>query len=352
MSVSSASRSGVGGCGGWRRTSGFRRRSCGGGSSTTGRSTSSTSRRSTGCCGPMLLILGLVLVYGVMIIYSRRSPHTIYRPEQIDVRLSDVVGIDAGQGRGHPLDQPLPRAQDLRDGDGRHASRACCSKACPAPARRIPAKAMAAEAGVPFLFVSATSFQSMFYGATAGKIRSYFKALRKTALGRGRRDRLHRGDRRDRRHPQRHEHDLARPDLLVGAVLRVAGEPAVELPGRRPEWHPVVSTTRSPRASAASSTNCSCRCSPSTSRWACRSSGERVGKPQLAAAGAPPAAATQAASRQHPADRGDQPGRLARPGVAAARPVRPVTDLHRAGPAGSTRAGRPLPGQAVAPCRA
>jgi ATP-dependent Zn protease len=34
---------------------------------------------------------------------------------------------------------------------------------------------------VPFLFVSATAFQSMFYGATARKIRSYFKVLRKTA---------------------------------------------------------------------------------------------------------------------------------------------------------------------------
>ncbi len=47
------------------------------------------------------------------------------------------------------------------------------------------AKAMAAEAGVPFLFVSATSFQSMYYGATARKIRSYFKALRKAARQEG-----------------------------------------------------------------------------------------------------------------------------------------------------------------------
>ena len=47
------------------------------------------------------------------------------------------------------------------------------------------AKAMAREAGVPFLFVSATSFQSMYYGATARKIRSYFKALRKAARKEG-----------------------------------------------------------------------------------------------------------------------------------------------------------------------
>ena len=38
---------------------------------------------------------------------------------------------------------------------------------------------------MPFLFVSATSFQSMFYGATAKKIRSYFKALRKAARQEG-----------------------------------------------------------------------------------------------------------------------------------------------------------------------
>ena len=38
---------------------------------------------------------------------------------------------------------------------------------------------------MPFLFVSATSFQSMYYGATARKIRSYFKALRKTARREG-----------------------------------------------------------------------------------------------------------------------------------------------------------------------
>jgi cell division protease FtsH len=55
----------------------------------------------------------------------------------------------------------------------------------PGTGKTHTAKAMAAEAGVPFLFVSGTSFQSMFYGATAGKIRSYFKVLRKTALAEG-----------------------------------------------------------------------------------------------------------------------------------------------------------------------
>src|SRR5438067_5877669 len=47
------------------------------------------------------------------------------------------------------------------------------------------AKAMAKEAGVPFLFVSSSAFQSMFYGQTNRKIRAYFRALRKAARREG-----------------------------------------------------------------------------------------------------------------------------------------------------------------------
>ncbi len=43
----------------------------------------------------------------------------------------------------------------------------------------------------------------MYYGQTGRKIRNFFKELRKAARRRWR-DRLHRGDRRDRRRPQRH----------------------------------------------------------------------------------------------------------------------------------------------------
>ena len=44
---------------------------------------------------------------------------------------------------------------------------------------------MAKEANVPFLFVSASAFQSMYYGQTNRKIRSFFKALRKYAQREG-----------------------------------------------------------------------------------------------------------------------------------------------------------------------
>ncbi len=44
---------------------------------------------------------------------------------------------------------------------------------------------MAREAGVPFFFVSSSAFQSMFYGQTNRKIRSFFTELRKAARREG-----------------------------------------------------------------------------------------------------------------------------------------------------------------------
>ncbi len=55
----------------------------------------------------------------------------------------------------------------------------------PGTGKTYLAKAMAAEAGVPFLFVSASEFQSMYYGQTNKKIRTFFRQLRKAAREEG-----------------------------------------------------------------------------------------------------------------------------------------------------------------------
>ena len=55
----------------------------------------------------------------------------------------------------------------------------------PGTGKTYMAKAMAREAGVPFLFVSSTAFQSQYYGATGRKIRNFFKELRKAAREEG-----------------------------------------------------------------------------------------------------------------------------------------------------------------------
>ncbi len=139
---------------------------------------------------PMILVAVLFFVALLALLVGTqlgagRSPHVTFRPEQVDVTLSDVVGID-------PIVDDVRRSIDLFQTHRRFADqmggtprRGILFEGPPGTGKTLTAKAMAAEAGVPFLFVSATSFQSMYYGATARKIRSYFRALRAAARAEG-----------------------------------------------------------------------------------------------------------------------------------------------------------------------
>jgi cell division protease FtsH len=134
---------------------------------------------------PMMFFVILIVGVVGMQLWARRSPHIVYRPDQIDVRLSDVVGIE-------PVKEEVVRSINLflahktfAGEMGGTPRRGLLFEGAPGTGKTYTAKAMSAEAGVPFLYVSGTSFQSMFYGATAGKIRSYFKALRKIARAEG-----------------------------------------------------------------------------------------------------------------------------------------------------------------------
>jgi cell division protease FtsH len=134
---------------------------------------------------PMMFFVILIVGVVGMQLWARRSPHIVYRPDQIDVRLSDVVGIE-------PVKEEVVRSINLFlahktfSGEmGGTPRRGLLFEGAPGTGKTHTAKAMSAEAGVPFLYVSGTSFQSMFYGATAGKIRSYFKELRKIARAEG-----------------------------------------------------------------------------------------------------------------------------------------------------------------------
>jgi cell division protease FtsH len=139
---------------------------------------------------PILYLVPLVLVLAIgsmaaIPFVAGRSPHLMYRPEQIDVRLSDVKGIE-------PIVEEVVRTLNtflgyakFRDQLGGTPRRGLLFEGPPGTGKTYLAKALAHDAGVPFLFVSATSFQSMWYGATARKIRAYFKALRKVARKEG-----------------------------------------------------------------------------------------------------------------------------------------------------------------------
>ncbi|CAN5577948.1 AAA family ATPase [soil metagenome] len=134
---------------------------------------------------PLLFFVLLILLLLGTQMGAGRSPHVLYRPGQIDVRLDDVVGID-------PVRDEVVRSIDLflahttfADQMGGTPRRGLLFEGPPGTGKTHLAKAMAAETGVPFLYVSATAFQSMYYGATARKIRSYFRVLRRVARREG-----------------------------------------------------------------------------------------------------------------------------------------------------------------------
>jgi ATP-dependent Zn protease len=139
---------------------------------------------------PILWVLPVVLILAIgamlaMPLMSGRSPHVVFQPEQLEVGLSDVKGIDPIVDEvTKTLNTFLAHAM-FRDRLGGRPRRGLLFEGPPGTGKTHLAKALAHDAGVPFLFVSGTSFQSMWYGASARKIRSFFKKLRETARKEG-----------------------------------------------------------------------------------------------------------------------------------------------------------------------
>ena len=134
--------------------------------------------------GFLLLILLSAVMAGPLLM-AGRSPHVLYRPEEIGITLADVVGAE-------PVVEEVVKTLNLflghrtfEEGMGGTPRRAVLFEGPPGTGKTYIAKAMAAEAGVPFLFVSSSAFQSMYYGQTNRKIRSYFRALRNYARREG-----------------------------------------------------------------------------------------------------------------------------------------------------------------------
>jgi len=134
---------------------------------------------------PMVLIVVLVLVMVVPMLAAGRSPHILYRPDQLTMTFADVRG---SAGLVEEVQKTLNlflAHRTFAERMGGSPRKAILFEGPPGTGKTYMAKAMASEAGVPFLFVSSSAFQSMFYGQTNRKIRAYFKELRKHARREG-----------------------------------------------------------------------------------------------------------------------------------------------------------------------
>ena len=132
--------------------------------------------------GMMLLLACLILV---PLLGAGRSPHVTLRPSDSGVRLDDVVGAEATRREAIDTLNLFLAHHTFATEMGGAARRGVLFEGPPGTGKTYLAKALAAEAGVPFLFVSASAFQSMYFGQTNRKIRTFFKALRKAARAEG-----------------------------------------------------------------------------------------------------------------------------------------------------------------------
>ena len=133
---------------------------------------------------PVMLIAAVGLMVAIPLM-NGRSPHITVHPEQVEVGLTEIRGLDGQVDEvRRTLDVFLGYAT-FREELGGTPRRGILFEGPPGTGKTYLAKAMAKQAGVPFLFISAPAFQSMWQGMTAYRIRSFFKALRKAARKEG-----------------------------------------------------------------------------------------------------------------------------------------------------------------------
>ena len=131
----------------------------------------------------LIVMLGVALM--LPLVAAGRSPHVLFRPSDIDVSLDDVKGLPIVVDEVVKTLNLFLGHKTFKELMGGTPRRAILFEGPPGTGKTYLAKAMAREAGVPFLFVSSSAFQSMYYGQTNRKIRSYFKALRSAARREG-----------------------------------------------------------------------------------------------------------------------------------------------------------------------
>jgi len=131
----------------------------------------------------LVIILGAALF--VPLLAAGRSPHVLFRSSEIDTSLDDVKGAPVLREEVEKTLNLFLGHKTFHDQMGGNPRRAILFEGPPGTGKTYMAKAMAREAEVPFLFVSSSAFQSMYYGQTNRKIRSYFGALRSAARREG-----------------------------------------------------------------------------------------------------------------------------------------------------------------------
>jgi len=135
----------------------------------------------------LVIVLAQVALASAMILpmMSGKPPARLVRPEEIEIGLDQVVGLDSQVDEIHRTLDVFLAYKTFREKLGGNPRRGVLFEGPPGTGKTYLAKAMAKQAGVPFLFASASQFQNVYFGMTQVRIRRFFKKLRKAAMKEG-----------------------------------------------------------------------------------------------------------------------------------------------------------------------
>jgi cell division protease FtsH len=141
-----------------------------------------TSERAIGAVLPLFVLLSFMT--GAAIVYRRRRLSHVRHVQQVDpstaVSFADVAGVDEAK---QSLEETIEFLRDpVKFGRlGGRAPRGILLSGPPGTGKTLLARAAANEARVPFLSAGGSSFQEMFAGVGAARVRTLFAEARKLA---------------------------------------------------------------------------------------------------------------------------------------------------------------------------
>lgn len=135
----------------------------------------------------MVAVNAVIFVYLYMIVlrggFAKIDQKTI-KGSDVNIRFSDVVGIDEAKEEAWEVVQLIKDHSRIKRIGGR-ILRGILMIGPPGCGKTYLAKAIATEAGLPFLSMSASEFVEIFVGVGASRVRSLFKKARSLAYGFG-----------------------------------------------------------------------------------------------------------------------------------------------------------------------
>ena len=135
----------------------------------------------------MVIINSVIFVYMYMMVFrsgfSKLDKKSI-KTKEVNIKFSDVIGIDEAKDECWEVVQLIKDHARLKKIGGR-ILRGILMMGPPGCGKTYLAKAIATEAGLPFLSMAASEFNEVFVGVGASRVRQLFKKAQRLSYGFG-----------------------------------------------------------------------------------------------------------------------------------------------------------------------